>query len=142
VDFYTHLSAENILSVLPTTHLDLLERPLFVHVATIRPDGAVQSNPMWTVWDGSLLWLTTTTTRRKYLNITREPRVSISVNDPEQPYRYLEVRGVVERIDPDPECRLFTALASRYGRELNGALPPDAADRIAVGVRPLRTSSQ
>ncbi|GHH24814.1 PPOX class F420-dependent oxidoreductase [Streptomyces rubradiris] len=130
------------MSILPGDRLDLLERPLFVHLATLRPDGTPQSNPMWARWDGELLWFTSTTGRRKYRNIAADPRVAVSVNDPDQPYRYLEVRGVVERVDPDPECRLFTALAERYGRELNGALPGDAPDRIAIGVRPLHASWQ
>ncbi|MGX2995763.1 PPOX class F420-dependent oxidoreductase [Streptomyces sp. JNUCC 64] len=128
------------MSVLPRSHLDLLERPLFVHLATVRPDGTPQSNPMWTRWDGELLWFTSTTTRRKHRNISSEPRVAVSVNDPERPYRYLEVRGMVERIEPDPECALFTALAERYGRALDGALPGDAPDRVAIAVRP-RTAS-
>ncbi|MFF4406554.1 PPOX class F420-dependent oxidoreductase [Streptomyces sp. NPDC001262] len=130
------------MTVVPESHQDLLERPLFVHLATVRPDGMPQSNPMWVRWDGELLWFTSTTTRRKMRNIGAEPRVAMSVNDPEQPYRYLELRGTVERIAPDPECRLFTALAERYGRDLGGQLPPDAPDRVAVAVRPTSVAYQ
>lgn len=130
------------MTVVPESHQDLLERPLFVHLATVRPDGMPQSNPMWVRWDGEFLWFTSTTTRRKMRNIGAEPRVAVSVNDPEQPYRYLELRGTVERIDPDPECRLFTALAERYGRDLGGQLPPDARDRVAVAVRPTSVAHQ
>ncbi|MEV8526660.1 MULTISPECIES: PPOX class F420-dependent oxidoreductase [unclassified Streptomyces] len=130
------------MSVIPESHQDLLERPLFVHLATVRPDGMPQSNPMWARWDGELLWFSSTTTRRKFRNISAEPRVSVSVNDPEQPYRYLELRGVVERVEPDPDCRLFVRLADRYGRELGGQLPGDAPHRVAIAVRPLHTTSQ
>ncbi|MFF4156660.1 PPOX class F420-dependent oxidoreductase [Streptomyces sp. NPDC001678] len=128
--------------VIPESHLDLLTRPLFAHLATVRPDGMPQSNPMWVRWDGELLWFTTTTTRRKFRNLSGEPRVAVSINDPEQPYRYLELRGTVERIEPDPRCHLFTELADRYGRELGGALPGDAPHRIAVAVRPVRVTFQ
>ncbi|WYB33658.1 PPOX class F420-dependent oxidoreductase [Streptomyces sp. SM1P] len=77
--------------------------PLFAHLATIRPDSTPQVNPMWFGWDGEYLYFTNTTTRYKYRNVTQHPVVSVSINDPEQPYRYLEIRGSVERIDPDPE---------------------------------------
>ncbi len=81
------------MSVIPDDYRDLLERPLYAHLATIRPDGKPQVNPMWFAWDGEHLRFTNTTVRQKYKNVTANPEVAISVNDPDQPYRYLEVRG-------------------------------------------------
>lgn len=126
---------------IPESHRDLLERPLFAHLATIRPDGGVQSNPMWCRWDGEFLYFTNTTTRYKYRNVTANPTVSVSINDPDAPYRYLEVRGVVERIDPDPEGKFFTELADRYGMDFGGP-PADAEHRVVYVVRPTGTSKQ
>ncbi|KES06242.1 hypothetical protein BU52_16035 [Streptomyces toyocaensis] len=128
------------MSTLTCGRLDLLERPLLVHPATPRPDGTPQSHPMRARWDRELLWSTSTTGRRKYRNITAEPPVAVSVNDPDQPSRCLEAREIVERIDPDPERTLLTALTELHGRELNGAWPGDAPDRAVPGVRPVRTS--
>jgi PPOX class probable F420-dependent enzyme len=128
-------------TVIPASHEDLLTRPLYAHLGTIRPDGAPQVNPMWFRWDGELIWFTCTTTRRKYHNMTKEPRISLSINDPEQPYRYLEVRGVVERTDPDPEGEFFAVLAGRYGMRLDGPVG-DREHRVAIGVRPTHTTSQ
>ncbi|GAA3419309.1 hypothetical protein [Streptosporangium vulgare] len=67
--------------------------------------------------------------------------MAVSVNDPERPYRYLEVRGTVERIDPDPEGAFFDVLARRYGLEYE---PPvgDAERRVVLVVRPTRFTSQ
>lgn len=62
-----------------------------------------------------MLRFTHTTTRQKYRNIEADPRVSISIIDPDKPMRYLEVRGVVERIDPDSEGAFHVELAKRYG---------------------------
>lgn len=126
--------------IIPESHRDLLERPLFGHLATMRPDGQPQANPMWFLWDGEVLAFTTTTTRQKYRNAAHEPRVAISINDPDQPYRYLEIRGIIERIDPDPEGAFFDVLARRYG--LPGYEPPvgDAADRVILVVRPTASS--
>jgi PPOX class probable F420-dependent enzyme len=127
--------------MIPDSHRDLLERPLFAHLATIRPDGMPQVNPMWFSWDGTFLRFTNTTTRRKFRNVTAEPRVAVSINDPDAPYRYLEVRGRVERIEPDPTGAFFLELAERYGLDIDGP-PPDAADRVVLVVEPEATSQQ
>jgi len=127
--------------MIPKSHVDLLTRPLFAHLATIRSDGMPQVNPMWFSWDGTFLRFTNTTRRRKHRNVTEEPRVAISVNDPEQPYRYLEVRGRVERIEPDPTAAFFAELAQRYELTLDGP-PTDAPDRVVFVVRPEAVSYQ
>jgi PPOX class probable F420-dependent enzyme len=130
------------MTVIPDSHADLLTRPLFAHLATIRPDGTPQVNPMWFAWDGTHVRFTNTRTRRKYRNVTLEPRVAMSINDPEKPYRYLEVRGRVERIEPDPDAKFFAELADRYGLDLGGQPPADAADRVVLVVRPEAVSYQ
>ncbi|QYN38625.1 PPOX class F420-dependent oxidoreductase [Pseudonocardia sp. DSM 110487] len=127
--------------MIPAEYEDLLTRPLFGHLATVRPDGTPQANPMWFSWDGEFLRFTNTTTRQKYRNVTAEPRIAMSVNDPDKPYRYLEVRGTVERIDPDPGAAFFAELAKRYGLELDGP-PGDAAHRVVIVVRPEAVSYQ
>ncbi|MFI6445446.1 PPOX class F420-dependent oxidoreductase [Kitasatospora sp. NPDC050543] len=129
------------MSIIPEGYRDLLERPLFAHLATIRPDGLPQVNPMWFHWDGEFVRFTNTTTRYKYRNVTANPRVAFSVNDPDQPYRYLEVRGTVEWIDPDPTAAFFLALADRYGMRMDGP-PADAEHRVIYVVRPTATSHQ
>ncbi|MFI6506242.1 PPOX class F420-dependent oxidoreductase [Streptosporangium sp. NPDC050855] len=129
------------MTVIPESHLDLLTRPLYAHLATLMPDGTPQVTPVWTVWDGEFLRLTTTTDRQKGRNASVRPRVALSVNDPEQPYRYLEVRGIVERIDPDPEGAFFDVLARRYGLEYEAPVA-DAGRRVVLVVRPTRTTSQ
>ncbi|GAB07259.1 TIGR03618 family F420-dependent PPOX class oxidoreductase [Gordonia amarae] len=129
------------MTTIPDSHTDLLTRPLYAHLATIRPDGSPQANPMWFSWDGQHLLFTTSTTRQKYRNVSGDPRVAISVNDPDQPYRYLEVRGVVERIEPDPTGSEFAALADRYGLPLDGP-PGDVGHRVVLVVTPTATSHQ
>lgn len=129
------------MTVIPETHVDLLERPLFAHFGTIREDGWPQVNPMWFAWDGACLRLTGTTTRYKFRNIRANPRVTLSINDPDQPYRYLEIRGTVVDIRPDPDGAFFAHLAHRY--RLDMPLPPgDVADRIVYTVHPERSTSQ
>ena len=119
---------------IPADALDLLERPLYASLGTTRPDGAPQVNPMWFVWDGEFIWFTHTSKRQKFRNLEREPRVSISIFDPEQPYRYIEIRGEVDHIDADPEALMYQRLAERYNGKVSS--PPDAPDRVAIAVKP------
>ncbi|MEU4574898.1 MULTISPECIES: PPOX class F420-dependent oxidoreductase [Nonomuraea] len=127
--------------MIPESHLDLLTRPLFAHLATVGPGGAPQVNPVWTVWDGEHLRFTTTTDRRKCRNVADHPEVAVSVNDPDQPYRYLEIRGLVERVEPDPSGDFFDVLATRYGLPYERPVG-DAARRVVIVVRPTHTTSQ
>jgi PPOX class probable F420-dependent enzyme len=125
-------------SIIPESHVDLLERPLFAHLATIRPDGTPQVNPMWFSWDGEYLYFTNTSTRHKHRNVTANPVVAISINDSENPYRYIEVRGSVERIESDENGKFFLELANRYGMKFDGQ-PADAEHRVVYVIRPTAT---
>ncbi|GGT37083.1 PPOX class F420-dependent oxidoreductase [Nonomuraea spiralis] len=129
------------MSVIPESHLDLLTRPLYAHLATLMPDGTPQVTPVWTVWDGEFLRFTTTTDRQKGRNASARPYVAISINDPDRPYRYLEVRGTVERVEPDPQGDGFDLLARRYGLEYDRPVG-DAERRVVIVVRPTRCTSQ
>ncbi|MHC2184421.1 PPOX class F420-dependent oxidoreductase [Rathayibacter agropyri] len=128
-------------SVIPSSHLDLLTKPVFCHFTTLRSDGWPQTNPMWFSWDGVHLRLTGTTTRYKHRNILRNPRVTLCISDPEKPYRYLEVRGSVVDIADDSEGRFFAKLAARYGMRMDGP-PGDVADRVVYCIEPDRSSQQ
>jgi PPOX class probable F420-dependent enzyme len=121
-------------ATLPETHVDLLEQPTFAHLATIRPDGSPQSSPMWFQWDGGRVRMTHTKVRQKFQNIQQDPRVSLSIVDPDDPYRYLELRGTVENVvDDDNEASFYRSLQSRYGM----SFPIDDADvRVVLTIRP------
>jgi PPOX class probable F420-dependent enzyme len=129
-----------VTSLVPGSHEDLLERPLFAHVATMRPDGRIQANPMWYAWDGRYLRLTTSTARQKFRNVRADPRLTLSVHDPERPYRYLELRGEVVAVEPDPEGEFFDSLAERYGLRL--AELADRPLRVVLVVEPAQCSYQ
>lgn len=126
------------MSLIPETHEDLLRRPLFAHMATLRPDGEIQSNPMWFAWDGERVRMTTSTARQKFRNVEADPRVTLSVHDPDRPYRYLELRGRVVGADPDPEGEFFASLARRYGLDIGA--PSDRRLRMVLVIEPLQSS--
>ena len=94
----------------PESHADLLAQPTFAHLATVRPDGSPQSSVMWFDWDGERIRMTHTKTRQKFRNLADEPRVAMSIADPTDGYRFLEVRGTLVLLSgtkstPDPVTR-------------------------------------
>jgi PPOX class probable F420-dependent enzyme len=121
------------MTAVPEDHLDLLERPVFAHLATVRPNGTPQVNPMWFVYDGDVIRFTHTDERQKFRNLASNPHVAVSIQDPDNPYRYLEVRGTVSDITPDPEGDFYRELAVRYGRD-RGTGPRDAPHRVIISV--------
>ena len=131
-----------VIAEVPDNYRQLLGRPLNAHLATVRPDGTPQVNPMWFKWDGKFLYFTHTTTRQKYRNVSHEPNVSISIADPSDALRYLEVRGVLERVDADSEGEFFMELADLYDAPFAGKPPRDANSRVILVVRPTATSRQ
>jgi PPOX class probable F420-dependent enzyme len=117
----------------PESHRDLLEQPLFAHLATLRPDGSPQSSVMWFAWDGQRARFSHTSTRQKYRNLVKDGRVSFHIQDPGSPYRTLEVRGRVESMDPDPDAAFYQSLQKRYAMEVPVF---DADVRVVIVVEP------
>ena len=116
-----------MLPTLPASHADLLQAPLFCHLATVRPDGAPMSSVMWFAWDGEFIRFTHTRTRQKFRNLEHERRVSLSIRDEDNAYRFLEVRGEVESIEPDPEGAFYRSLQKRYGKTSRSSMPTCAS---------------
>lgn len=127
-------------TVIPEDKRDLLDSTALAHVATVGPNGEPQNNPVWFGWDGELLSFSQTTGRQKFRNVRREPRVALSIVDPENPYRYLEVRGTVERIDPDPERAFINSMAKKYMGVDEYPWHQPGDERVVVVVRPERTT--
>jgi PPOX class probable F420-dependent enzyme len=100
--------------VIPDSHADLIESKALAHVATIGPDGEPQVNPVWFDWDGTHFYFSQTKTRQKVKNLDRDNRIAVSIVDPENPYRYLEIRGKLVRIDPDPDIVFISKMAKKY----------------------------
>ncbi|GGM39618.1 PPOX class F420-dependent oxidoreductase [Dactylosporangium sucinum] len=92
---------------------ELLDRKAFLVLGTVNPDGGPQSSVIWAKHDGDDLVFSTIRGRRKTRNMERDPRVSICVYDPANPYRYVEVRGAVTLTEEGgPE--LIDELSRRY----------------------------
>jgi PPOX class probable F420-dependent enzyme len=83
---------------IPASHLDLLTRPICGVLTTMGGDGQPQSSPVWVHWDGTCAQVNTTLERQRGRNLAANPKVSLLVVDPDNPARYLQLRGHAELI--------------------------------------------
>ncbi len=122
--------------VIPESHRDILDETGIAHLGSLGPDGEPQSHPVWYDFQDGQLRISTTKDRQKYRNVTRDPRVSASITDPDDPYRYLEIRGTVASIEDDPDKKFIDFLAGRYlGEDEYPNKLPDA-ERVIISIEP------
>ncbi len=124
---------------IPASHADIIDKQAFWHVATIGPDGRPQSSPVWVGTDDEgHLCFSSLSVRQKCKNLTRNPIVALSAIDPDNAYRYLEVRGTVTRIDPDPGGSYIDLMARKYMDVdiFPGHDPNNDPDRVIIRIRP------
>lgn len=126
---------------IPAHLVHLLEEPNYGHLGTIRPDDTVQVNPMWYLYDGETIRFTHTTKRAKYRNLMQNPAMSLSILDPSNAFSYVEVRGRLIEVIPDPEGDFYVVLGRRYGNPAQES-PPDRADRVILVMSIESTTSQ
>jgi PPOX class probable F420-dependent enzyme len=116
---------------IPADYAPLLEQPIYASLGTIRPDDTVQVSPMWFDYDGEHLRFTHTTKRAKYRNLQHNPSMSVALLDPENPFRYLELRGRLVDVVPDTDGDFYVYLGHRYGIA-DQPVPADVADRVIL----------
>jgi PPOX class probable F420-dependent enzyme len=102
-------------ATMPDGFRDLVERKkAFASLATVGADGAPQVTPVWFDWDGTHLRVNTARGRVKERNLSRRPAVAVSIMDPDNPYRYLQVRGrVVDSTEQGADAHI-DSLAKKY----------------------------
>jgi len=99
---------------IPEKYRDLFTKRAFASLATLMPDGRPQVTPIWCDLEGDLVVFNSAEGRQKDRNIRRDPRVSLAVIDPDNPYRYLEIRGRVVEITKDGADAQIDKLAKKY----------------------------
>lgn len=101
-------------TTVPEKFRDLFSKRAFAHLATLMPDGQPQVSPVWIDFDGRHVVFNTARDRQKDRNLRRDPRVSLSILDPENPYRYLEIRGRVAEVTEEGADAHIDRLAKKY----------------------------
>ncbi len=127
---------------IPQRFMDLLtQKRAFAHLATVMPGGTPQVTPVWFDWDGTYVRVNSARGRQKDRNMRRDPRVTLSIQDPENPYRYLEVRGRVVEITEEGADTHIDSLAKKYlGMDRYPNRRPGEV-RVIYKITPERTTS-
>jgi PPOX class probable F420-dependent enzyme len=103
---------------IPEKFLDLFQKRAFAHLATLMPDGSPHVSPVWVDYDGAHLIVNSARGRQKDRNMQRNARVAVEIQDPDNAYRYLLVRGRVVKITEEGADASIDKLAFKYlGRE-------------------------
>lgn len=127
------------METIPESFHDLFERKSFGNFATVMPDGTPQVTPVWVDYDGDHVLVNTARGRQKERNVRQNPKVGISVFDPEDPYRYVSVRGEVDEVTEDGAVEHINELAQRYmGQEEYPNLGEERGGRVLIKIRPDR----
>ncbi len=98
----------------PESHKDLFQKKAFGSFTTLMPDGSPQTTPVWVDFADGKVIVNTALGRQKDKNVRHDPRVAITLIDPENPYRYLEIRGQVDEITQDGATAHIDKMAKKY----------------------------
>jgi anthraniloyl-CoA monooxygenase len=99
---------------IPWEFLDLFQKRTFAHLATLMPDGTPHVTPVWVDYDGQYVLVNSAAGRQKDLNMAGRQHVAIEIPDPDNPNRYLHVRGPVAEITETGADAHLDRLARRY----------------------------
>jgi len=129
------------MAAIPQRYLDLVEKKkAFANLATVMPDGSPQVTPVWVDYKGGLVRVNTAKGRVKARNMKEGSRVAMSILDPDNPYRHLQIRGRVKRVTEEGADAHIDALAKKYlGQDKYPHRQPGEV-RIMYEIEPLATS--
>ena len=126
---------------IPEKYADLFEKPAFGNLGTIMKDGSPQVTPIWVDYDGKYVRFNSALGRVKDKNVRRDPRVSVSLVDPANPYRYLEIRGKVVEITETGADDHINKLSQKYlGKPVYPFRQPGEV-RVTYKIEPEKVSS-
>ena len=114
---------------------DIFDKKTFAYVATTGADGAPQVTPVWCEFDGTHVVFNTARGRVKDKRLGKNPQVAIAVSDPDNPYRYLQVRGrVVEMTETGADAHIDKMAKKYMGKD---SYPGRKAGEVRVIVKVL-----
>ena len=126
---------------IPEAFKDILNKRAFAHVATLMPDGSPQVTPVWWDYDGAHIRINSAKGRLKDKNMRREKRVALSIQDPDNAYRYLAVLGEVVEITENGADAHIDALAKKYLDKDRYPFRTPGEVRVLYKIRPDKVST-
>jgi PPOX class probable F420-dependent enzyme len=124
----------------PTT-LELAQGANFAAITTVMPSSNLQNHYIWVGTDGERLFVNTEVHRQKFKNVERDPRVTLTIRDEQDPYHYAEVRGeVVEMVRGQEARNHIDELSQKYNGE---PYPPEQikTERVTLWIVPSRQTA-
>ena len=102
------------MTTIPDSHRDLLDRPILAVLATLQPDNQPQVTPVWADLHDGFVRINTAAGRQKHKNLIARPKATLLVMDPDDQYRYIEIRGTVARVSEEDGDAVIDKLAKDY----------------------------
>lgn len=128
------------MSSIPAEAMYLLEGKHFANVATLNQDGSPQVTPVWVGHDGDTVEINTAKGRIKERNLRRDPRVSISIQDEEDPYRALFIQGRVTEITEEGADEHINQLSKRYIDQDEYPFRQPGEVRVRIAIEPQKAT--
>jgi len=130
------------MTTVPDGFKDLLTgKRAFANLATINADGTPQVTPVWFDWDGGNVRINSAKGRVKDKNLRRTPTVAMSIQDPDNPYRYVQIKGRVTSVTERGADAHIDALAKKYlGQDRYPYRKPDEV-RVTYLIAPDRVQT-
>lgn len=100
---------------IPDSHRDILNKRAFAHVATVNEQGIPQVTPVWVEADGDYVMINSAKGRKKDRNLRAQPVIAMSIQDPDNPYRYLGLQGKIVDITEEGGYAHINKLSHKYG---------------------------
>jgi PPOX class probable F420-dependent enzyme len=127
--------------VIPQQFRDLFNKKAFASLTTLMPDGSPQTTPVWCDTDGEHVIFNSAKGRQKDRNVRRDPRVAMAIIDPDNPYRYLEIRGKVVEITEQGADAHIDKMAKKYMDKDKYPLRQPGEVRVLYKIRPEHTTT-
>lgn len=125
---------------IPEQYRDLLEEPVTASLVTVLPNGQPQVTPVWCDLEDGLIRVNTAKGRQKHKDMVERPQVTLMAIDPQNPYRYLEVRGRVARIEEEGADAHIDLLAKQYMGVDRYPYHDPAQTRVISYIEPIKVS--
>ena len=130
------------MSAIPEAFNDLLtKKKAFANLATVNADGTPQVTPVWFDWDGSRLRINTAKGRVKDKNLRRTPTVALTIIDPDNPYRYVQVKGRVANVTESGADAHIDSLSKKYTGQDRYAKRTPGEVRVIFTITPDRVQT-
>lgn len=124
---------------IPDEFYDMFDKKTFAHLSTVLPDGQLHVTPVWVDYDAGEqeVLINTVRGRQKEQNVRQTPSVGLSMTDPNDPYRFVSVRGRVTEITTEDAVKHINMLAKRYLDQAKyPGLEDEEGERVIIHITP------